>query len=70
MFSISNEELIKASEIGETIICPYCNNKHKIEYGEKVLPDGSRVTSKIIAFYRCGDKIYLAAVNGKNVIKY
>ena len=69
MFTVSNDELEKAPNIDETIICPKCNKEHKIEYEEKILPDGSKIASKLLAFYRCGDTIYLAGVNGKSIIK-
>ena len=69
MFTVSNDELEKAPNIGETIICKKCNKEHKIEYGEEILPDGLKVSSKVLAFYRCGDNTYLAGVNGKSIIK-
>ena len=68
MYAIGNEELAELPEIGETILCPTCGQLHPVEYGEKVLPDGSKEPSLILAFYRCGKKSYLAAVNGKSVV--
>ena len=68
MFSIGNNELAKADPIGDTIICPKCGDTHTIEYGNEVLPDGTRRPSKLVAFYKCGKSIYLAGVNGKSVM--
>lgn len=50
--------------LGDTVECPQCGQQHSIEYGEEVLKDGTRKPSKLLAFYKCGDKAYLAGING------
>jgi len=67
MFTIGNDELKDAPPICKTIICYQCGEVHEIKYGKKVLPDGSEVESKLLAFYICGGKTYLAAVAGKDI---
>lgn len=69
MFSISNDELNKASKLGDFILCSKCRERHIIQYGEEILPDGTRKPSKLLAFYNCKGKSYLAGIDGKNVIK-
>jgi len=68
MFAIGNEELDKASPIGDSIACPKCGVEHEIKYGEKVLPDGTKIPSKMLAYYKCGGACYLAGVNGKSIM--
>jgi len=66
--SFGNDELAGKPELGKTITCPHCGKVHDIVYGEKVLPDGTTEPSKLLAFYTCGEKTYLAGVNGKNIM--
>jgi len=65
MFCVGNEELKGA--LGETITCPHCGAEHLIEYGDTVLPDGSKVKSKILSFYKCGGNMYLAGIHGRAI---
>lgn len=63
--AIGNEELDNAPLLGDTIVCPQCGKTHNIQYGKKVLKDGTRVESNMLAFYKCGDKSFLAGIEGK-----
>jgi hypothetical protein len=65
--TVSNEELASKPDIGDTIICKKCGGEHDISYGEKVLDDGTKAPSKSLAFYKCGDEVYLAGINGKEL---
>lgn len=67
MFAIGNEELEKAEPLGDSILCDKCGQQHMIEYADEVLPDRTKRKSKLLAFYKCGDKSYLAGINGKRV---
>jgi hypothetical protein len=68
MYAIGNGELEALPEIGETVQCPRCGEIHEVVYFDTVLPDGSTEPSSTLAFYKCGEKSYLAAVNGKSVV--
>jgi hypothetical protein len=66
--AIGNNDL--GDPIGETITCPHCGGTHEIEYGTKktLQADGTwseAVTSKLLGFYKCGDDLYLASLNGR-----
>ena len=55
--------------VGETVPCPHCGAEHAVEYGtsRRLLPDGTwskPEPSKLLGFYRCGDSLYLASVDG------
>jgi hypothetical protein len=63
--AIGNGELANNEDVGDTILCPRCKKHHDIEYGDEVLKDGTRKPSKILAFYRCKGKSYLAGIGGK-----
>jgi len=47
---------------GDLIICPICENRHKLEGTES--EDGVK---DLILFYKCGEKLRLGAVDGKLV---
>lgn len=70
MFTISNEEKKKLPLLGKFITCPKCGETHEIQYGKELLPDGSYIESNILAFYVCGNKTFLAGIDGKCIIKY
>ena len=65
MISIGSDELARKESIGDEIRCNQCGENHPIEYGDSVLEDGTTEPSKMLAFYRCGDKAYLAGIAGK-----
>lgn len=67
MFAIGNDELKHASKIGDFILCEMCGERHKIQYGKEIMRDGTRKESKLLAFYKCGDEVYLAGFNGKDI---
>jgi len=69
MLAIGAEELKEAPNLGETIICHMCGEEHLIEYGQRVFKDGSKVEDKTLAFFKCGEKTYLAGINGKDIRK-
>ena len=60
--AIGNEEL--GDPIPDEIVCPHCEGLHTIEYGTQEI-DGKHVPSKLLAFYQCGSKSYLAGINGR-----
>jgi len=67
MFSIGNDELEGKPEIGKTVKCKHCGKWHGVRYGDEVLENGTKVSSKLLAFYKCGDKTYLCGINGKEI---
>jgi hypothetical protein len=67
MLTIGNDELEKNAAIGEMIDCPHCGEIHPIQYGNEVMEDGTKKPSKLLAFYKCGDEIYLAGIAGKRI---
>ena len=69
MFAIGNDELEKCKSLGDFILCDMCNKRHKIEYGDQVLKDGTKKPSQSLAFFKCGESMYLAGINGKDVRK-
>jgi hypothetical protein len=64
---IDNNELEKKPLLKNTVICKRCGEEHFVQYGDRVLDDGTRVPDKTIAFYKCNDKIYLAGIAGREV---
>lgn len=62
MFAIGADEL--GGPLGETIPCRHCDGVHPVQYGEVVLPDGTKQPSKLLAFYVCGGDTYLCGVDG------
>ena len=65
MIVIGNEELIKP--IGKQVTCKNCGELHDIEYGDEVLADGSKKRCNLLAFYSCGDTVYLAGISGLEI---
>jgi hypothetical protein len=48
---------------GNQIKCPHCNNHHEVECGTV---DGKK--SDLLMFFKCGDLVYLAGVDGRSVL--
>jgi len=67
MLAIGNDEIEKAPPLGDFILCTVCGKRHRIEFGDEVLKDGTKKQSKLLAFYKCGGKSYLAGINGKDI---
>ena len=67
--SFSNEELEGNDLVGEVAVCPNCNEKHVVTYGNKVLEDGTLAPSRMLAFVKCdkNDSIYLVGIEGKSI---
>lgn len=70
MISFGNDELAAKPTLGARITCPHCGELHDIQYGQEKQPDGTWKESKLLAFYVCGDKAYLAGVDGKNIMDH
>ena len=47
---------------GDEVHCPHCNQRHMLESS---LCDGK--PSEMLLFYKCGDKTFLGALNGRLV---
>ena len=67
MLTLGNDEIDKAPLLGDSILCSKCGKRHLIKYGDKILKDGTKVSSKLLAYYRCKGKLYLAGINGKDI---
>jgi len=65
MLCVGNDEL--KEELKNTIKCPHCGQQHNVQYGDEILPDGTRQPSKLLAYYKCRDTAYLAGINGKAI---
>jgi hypothetical protein len=59
-------ELAKRPRVvaGERIVCARCPGEHMLKSSDQVMEDGSRVPSDLLLFFTCGDKSYLAAIEG------
>uniref|UniRef100_A0A6H1ZCW3 Uncharacterized protein n=1 Tax=viral metagenome TaxID=1070528 RepID=A0A6H1ZCW3_9ZZZZ len=66
-FAIGNKELGKKKNIGDFILCKSCNKRHRIKYGDKILENGTKKPSKLLGFYTCQGKNYLASIAGKDI---
>lgn len=64
MLAIGNEELAKLplAQKGDMIDCPHCPDKHPLECGTN---SKTGKEDESLLFYRCKDKLYLAAIDGK-----
>lgn len=68
MFAIGNDELAPRPRIaiGSEISCSHCGERHVLRGSRKVLPDGTLdAPSDMLLTYTCGEKSYLAGVDGK-----
>ena len=65
MLTVGNNEL--GGPVGETTVCPNCVKSHPVEYGHKVMPDGSLQPSRLLAYCKCPEsgKTYLVGINGR-----
>ena len=69
MLAIGNDKIDTAPKLGDFILCTNCGERHRIEFGNKILEDGTKIPSKLLAFYKCGETTYLAGINGKDIRK-
>jgi hypothetical protein len=60
--AVGNEEL--GGPLGETVVCPRCRKTHPVEYGADA--QIGQPTAPL-AFYRCGDQVCLAGINGRRI---
>ena len=60
--AVGNEEL--GGPLGDTVVCPRCRKTHPVEHGTDART-GQPTT--LLAFYRCGDRVYLAGINGRRI---
>lgn len=65
--AIGNDEIEKAPQLGDFILCCSCGKRHRISYGDEILADGTKKPSTLLAFYKCKGKLYLAGINGKGI---
>lgn len=67
--AFGNGELDGNDEIGEFETCPNCGELHKVGYGDKVLKDGTKVPTKMLAFVDCPENgnSYLVGIDGKRI---
>lgn len=65
MLAIGNDELDRMPALRKTTHCWMCGKTHKVTYGSEVLSDGTKVPSKLLAFFKCKGKPYLCGVGGK-----
>ena len=66
-FSLSNDELENYIPVKKTIKCDKCKKEHPILFGDKVNKDGTKSPSKLLGYYKCSDKTYLASIAGKDI---
>jgi hypothetical protein len=65
--AIGNKELANLPDIGETTLCWMCGKQHEVEYGEEILIDGTKIPSKLMAFFKCRGRLYMCGINGKEL---
>ena len=75
MLAIGNNEIKNAEKVykGDTVICLNCKKPHTLETGTLVNNDGTKTETDMMLFYKCKDKVYLAAIENKllpKVFKY
>ena len=65
MLIVGNDELGEKLEYKYS--CQKCGGEHEIIYGKKKLEDGTWIKTKMMSFYKCGDKTYLAGIDGRKL---
>jgi len=65
MIAVGNNELDHNGTVGTEIYCDKCKTNHPIVYGDKVLEDGTKRPSAMLAFYKCSGSVYLAGIDGQ-----
>ena len=69
MFSIGNNEMKDLPPLRDTVVCPRCGETHKVIYGKQMNIDGEWEEVKTTAAYRCGGKLWLCGVGGKDITR-
>lgn len=65
--AVGNDEI--GGVLREQAKCPHCSLMHEVEYGERVLDDGTRVPSKMLAYVKCGNgDVYIVGVNRRSIV--
>jgi len=69
MFAITDDELYKNQPLEENFICYDCGEQHIIKYGDKILEDGTKVKSKLLAYITCPktNNSYMVGINGYKI---
>lgn len=62
LLSIGSNEL--GEPLGEVLLCKLCGETHSVLYANKIMEDGARIKSKLLAYYKCGGKEYICGFNG------
>lgn len=63
--AIGTDEL--DGDVGDYADCRICGGKHRVCYGDRILNDGTKEPSKLLAFFKCDQngKTYLHGINGR-----
>ena len=64
MLAIGNDQL---GEIIEECKCRACGETHKIKYGKSKNDAGEWEETKMLGFYSCGGKTYLASIDRREI---
>jgi hypothetical protein len=67
MLRVSGEEFEKAPPLGKTVKCWICGEEHEVVYGEQRMPDGTYKPNNVLAFFQCGEELYLCGIAGKEI---
>ena len=67
--AFGKDELDRKEELGDSVVCPNCGKSHQVEYGNRILDDGTKVPCKMLAFISCpeNEKSYLVGLIGKKL---
>lgn len=65
MLAVGNDEL--GGPVPDMVKCAKCGGMHRVQYGDEILPDGTRKPCKMLAFIKCGDNAYLVGVAGRTI---
>ncbi len=65
MLAFGPEELEDKENLGDFILCPKCGKRHVVKHADEILSNGSKVSSKLLSFYKCNGVVYVAGAMGK-----
>lgn len=65
MLATGNDEIKELPPLGKTVLCWVCGKKHRVQYGDTRMPDGTWEKSNLLAFFKCGETAYLCGIEGK-----